>query len=239
VAECPLPPMKEGEDVMEIRSIEEWLETLEKAHKKQVKMNFANNLMMARVSEEIDSLGNKSKEDRLVMSRLKSKTPMPAENRARINWLKDLAMKIFGQVVTDFPGKVFYLSQGKQQDLLLTVVEVKRDKVEHALAIRKAFALERKNKLFSMDLESLFITNCMNLATRVRINILKATARRVSNDKNLAYVSGFISRPIMHIKKAGAPANIKPLKSFTFIDSVTRFHGLLNRDLTPLKSNKI
>jgi hypothetical protein len=67
VAECPLPPMKEGEDVMEIRSIEEWLETLEKAHKKQVKMNFANNLMMARVSEEIDSLGNKSKEDRLVM----------------------------------------------------------------------------------------------------------------------------------------------------------------------------
>ena len=62
----------------EVRSIEERLDALEKAHKKQVKMNFANNLMMARVREEIDSIGNKSKEDRVVMSGLKSKTPIPA-----------------------------------------------------------------------------------------------------------------------------------------------------------------
>jgi hypothetical protein len=97
------------------------------------------------------------------------------------------------------------------------------------MAVRKAFAQKRKSKSLSSDLESLFVTNCVNLATRVRIDILKSITRKVSNDKDLAYVSGFISRPMMHIKKAGAPANIKPLKSFTFIDAVTRFHGLLTR----------
>jgi hypothetical protein len=222
--------MDDEDDVTVVRSIEERLVALEKAHKTQVKMNFANNLMMARVREEIDSIGNRSKEDRVVMSGLKSKTPMPAENKARITWLKELAMKIFGELVPDFPGKIFYLSQGKQQDLLLPMVEIKLDKAEHALAIRKAFALKRKNKSLSPELESLFVTNCVNLATRVRIDILKAIARRITNDKDIAYVSGFISRPMMHIKKAGAPANIRPLKSFTFIDSVTRFHTLLTRD---------
>ena len=217
------------DDVTEVRSVEERLNILEKACKKQIKMNFANNLMMARVREEIDSIGNRAKEDRVVLSGLKSKTPMPAENKARIEWLKDLVMKIFGELVTNFPGKIFYLSQGKQMDLFLPMVEVKLDKTEHAMAVRKAFAQKRKSKSLSSDLESLFVTNCVNLATRVRIDILKSIARKVSNDKDLAYVSGFISRPMMHIKKAGAPANIKPLKLFTFIDAVTRFHGLLTR----------
>jgi hypothetical protein len=93
--------------------------------------------------------------------------------------------------------------------------------------------VKRKSKVLPPDLESLFITNCVSLATRVRIDILKAIAKKVTNDKDLAYVSGFISRPMMHIKKVGAPQNVRPLKSFTFIDSVTRFHGALNKnDLT-------
>jgi hypothetical protein len=54
--------MENDDDVTEVRSIEERLEALKKAHKKQVKMNFANNLMMARVREEIDSIGNRSNE---------------------------------------------------------------------------------------------------------------------------------------------------------------------------------
>jgi hypothetical protein len=38
----------------------------------QVKMNFATNLMLARVREEIDAISNKAKEDRVVMNGLKS-----------------------------------------------------------------------------------------------------------------------------------------------------------------------
>jgi hypothetical protein len=59
---------------------------------------------------------------------------------------------------------------------------------------------------------------------------LRAIARRVTNDKDIAYVSGFISRPMMHIKRAGSPTLGKPLKSFSFIDSVSRFHNLLKKE---------
>jgi hypothetical protein len=70
----------------------------------------------------------------------------------------------------------------------------------------------------------------VNLATRVRIDILKAIARRITNSDDQAYVSGFISRPMMHIKKAGAPVNTRPLQSFTFTDAVSRFSNLLKKD---------
>ncbi len=49
-------------------------------------------------------------------------------------------------------------------------------------------------------LEKLFITNSVNLATRVRISILKAIAKKISNTDNIIIVFGFIPRPVMHIK---------------------------------------
>jgi hypothetical protein len=210
--------------------LEERLSNLEKAHMRQVKMNFATNLMLARVREEIDTISNKAKEDRVVMNGLKSKTPPPAETRARIEWLKGISNDIFKELIPNFPGKIFYLNQGQQMDVFLPMVEIKLDSVANALAIRRAFAVKRKNKQLPADLESLFVTNCVNLATRVRIDVLRAIAKRITNDKDIAYVSGFISRPMMHIKSAGNPTSGKPLKSFSFIDSVSRFHNLLTRD---------
>jgi hypothetical protein len=88
--------------------------------------------------------------------------------------------------------------------------------------MRKAFAVKRKDKSLPPNLDSIFITNCVNLAARVRIDILKAIARRISNSLDLAYASGFISRPMMYIKKPGAPFSARPLKSFTFTDAVSR-----------------
>jgi hypothetical protein len=203
---------------------------LELGHKKQVEINFANNLVMARIREEVDTSNNKAKEDRLVMTGLKSKDPIPLENRARIEWLKKIVTNLFEKLIPGFPGKIFYLSQGKQMDVYLPMVEVKLDRPENAMAIRKAFAIKRKEKTLPDGLDSLFVTNCVSLSTRVRIDILKAIARKLTNDKELAYVSGFISRPMMHIKKAGSNVPAKPLKSFTFIDSVSRFGNIVTPD---------
>jgi hypothetical protein len=146
---------------------------------------------------------------------------MPVETRPRIEWLKGIAMDIFKDLVPNFPGKIFYLNQGQQMEL---------DSVENAMAVRRAFAEKRKNKSLKPEFESLFVTNCVNLATRVRIDVLRAIARKITNDKDIAYVSGFISRPMMHIKSANEAAKGKPLKSFTFIDAVSRFHNLLKKD---------
>ena len=213
-----------------IRKLERRLNMLELGHKKQVEINFANNLVMARIREEVDTSNNKAKEDRLVMTGLKSKDPIPMENRARIEWLKKIVTNLFEKLIPGFPGKIFYLSQGKQMDVYLPMVEVKLDRPENAMAIRKAFAIKRKEKTLPDGLDSLFVTNCVSLSTRVRIDILKAIARKLTNDKELAYVSGFISRPMMHIKKAGSNVPAKPLKSFTFIDSVSRFGNIVTPD---------
>jgi hypothetical protein len=198
-------------DVAGIEDLERRLTILEMAYKKQVEINFANNLITARTREELDSTVNRSKEDRVVMTGLKSKTVMPVDNKARIEWLKKLAMNIFVELVPGFTGKILYLNQGKSMDKFLPMIKVKIDSLSNAVAIRRAFAAKRKDKSLSPELETLLVTNCVNLATRVRIDVLKALARKVTDGKDLAYVSGFISRPMMHIKMAGAPANTRPL----------------------------
>ena len=213
-----------------IRDLERRLTILEMAHNRQVEINFANNLVMARIREEIDSTSNRSKEDRVVVTGLKSKEPIPVDNRARIEWLKKIAMNLFEKIIPRFPGKIFYLSQGKNMDTFLPMIEVKLDKPENALAIRKAFAIKRKEKSLPAEFETIFITNCVNLATRVRIDVLKALARKITNATETAYLSGFISRPMMHIKKAGASVVTRPLRSFTFIDAVSRFSKVLSKD---------
>jgi hypothetical protein len=103
------------------------------------------------------------------------------------------------------------------------MVEAKMNKVEHAMEIRKAFADKRKKKDLPEELKGLFISNSVNLATRIRVNIMKAIAKKISNDKELAYVAGFVSRPIMHIRMAGPPTKERPLRSYNFIESVSRY----------------
>jgi hypothetical protein len=50
----------------------------------------------------------------------------------------------------------------------------------------------------------------------------------VTNKDDLAYVAGFTSKPMMHIRKAGAPTpSTRPLRSFSYIDTVTRFGHLV------------
>jgi hypothetical protein len=55
-----------------------------------------------------------------------------------------------------------------------------------------------------------------NVGTRVRIEILKAIARKISNDLDQAHAVSFIS--IMHIKLKNDGSK-QPSRSFTFIDA--------------------
>ncbi len=71
------------------------------------------------------------------------------------------------------------------------------------------------------------MANCVNLATRVRVDILKALAQKMTNDKDVAYVVGFISRPMFHIKQRGSEQ--KPSRSYTFVDAIKQFGGRLER----------
>ena len=205
-------------------SLEDRMARLEDAMEYQFDKGISDNLMFARSREELDAASNRAKEDRIVINGLSAPLPLPTDPRQRIEALKGIASKIFEKIIPGFQGKITYLTQANQQQLAQQMIEVRLDSAENAIALRKAFADKRKKKELGADLDSLFMTNCVNLATRIRVDIMKAIARRLTNGTDLAYVAGFTSRPMMHIRAAGAPsANTRPLKSFTFIDSVSRF----------------
>jgi hypothetical protein len=184
----------------------------------------ADNLMFARLREEVDSTANKSREDRVVVTGVVSKDPLPSDNRLKIEKLKQLVAEVFEAIKPGFKGKILYASQGR--DLSFPMVEVKLDKLEYAVEIRKAFAEKRKKEKLSGILEKIFISNSINVGTRVRIEILKAIAKKITSDQEQAYVVSFISRPIMHIKHKNDASN-RPSKSFTFIDAVKLYGSRL------------
>jgi hypothetical protein len=189
----------------------------------------ADNLMFARIREELDAAANLKREDRVVVNGITSKTPLPTDNRQRLEKLKELAMEIFMEIKPDFKGKILFASQGRTAEHDLPSVEVKIDKVEHAIAIRKAFANQKKNGLLKGNLERVFIANSVNPPTRVRIEILKAIARKITNNNELAYVVGFIPRPVMHIKKKGN-GDQAPFKTYSFVDAVKYHGGVLEQE---------
>jgi hypothetical protein len=80
-------------------------------------------------------------------------------------------------------------------------------------------------------LERVFLSNSINVGTRVRIEILKSIAKKISNDKEFAFVASFISRPVLHIRQKN-DRNEKPTRSYTFIDAIKQFgNQLLKTDL--------
>jgi hypothetical protein len=212
--------------------LEDRLSKLEGLFRHQQDKAISDNLMFARTREELDAASNGSQEDRIFINGLASSTPLPADPRQRIEALREIVAEVFKKIIPGFEGKIVYLNQGKRQpQLAQQMIEVKLDKAEYAVAIWKTFAETRKKKELSAELDSLFLTNCVNLATQIRVDIMKSIARKLTNDKDLAYVAGFTSRPMMHIRMAGAPAaNTRPLKSFTFIDSISRFGRQLTKE---------
>ena len=181
----------------------------------------SDNLMFARIREELDSAANLKREDRVVVNGITCKQPLPSDSRQRLEKLKELVMEIFVAIKPDFKGKILFASQGRSPDISMPSAEVKLDRVEHAIAIRKAFAIQKKSGSLTGSLEKVFLANSVNPATRVRIEIMKAIAKKISCDDEQAYVVGFIPRPVMHIRKKGEQA---PSKTYSFVDAI-KFHG--------------
>jgi hypothetical protein len=163
----------------------------------------------------------------VVLSGLVSKAPIPVETSAKIEALRKIASDVFNFLIPDFDGKISFVSQGKAQGLMLPMLEVRMEKTESAAAIRKAFALKSKQGKLTGDFAKLFVSNSVSLATRVRIDVMKAIARKVTNDEIQAYVVGFISRPIMHLRKKSDGRDVKPHKSYTFTEAIENYGQLI------------
>ena len=187
----------------------------------------ADDLMFARMREEIDSGLNKNKEDRIVINGICCKSPLPTDAKQKIMKLREIAMKIFGFLKPGYPCEIVFANPGRNNEHVLPMVEVKMSSVEQAVQLRRAYAEKRKAGDLTGEYEKLFMANCVNLATRVRVDILKALAQKMTNDKDIAYVVGFISRPMFHIKPRGSDQ--RPSRSYTFVDAMKHFGSKLEK----------
>jgi len=184
-----------------------------------------DNVIFARIREEMDSATNRQKEDKIVITGITSKEYPPPDPAQRKIWLKTIVEGIIKSVAPDFVGQIVFVNQGKTNGKIIPLVEVKLDSVENANTIRKAFAEKKKS---GADLGRLFIANSVNLATRVRVDILKALARKVSDQNLAAYAVPFISRPVMQIRSKDS-GNSSEARSFSFTDAVAKYGHLLKQ----------
>jgi hypothetical protein len=171
----------------------------------------------------MDSATNRQKEDNIVITGITSSVYPPPDPAQRKIWLRKIVDDVIKSVAPDFTGQIVFVNQGKSNGKMIPLVEVKLDTVENANIIRKAFAEKKKS---GADLGRLFIANSVNLATRVRVDILKALARKVSDLNLIAYAVPFISRPVMQIrsKESGRSSEAR---SFSFTDAVAKYGHLL------------
>ena len=156
-----------------------------------------DSMVTARIREEMDYISNTKKEDRIIITGLTSKTPMPKASEEKKKWLDNIVGEVLERIVPDASKHVVFSSLGSRNSRVIPLVEVKLDSRELAVKVRKDFSNKKKSE---KDFGKIFIANSVTLATRVRIDILKAIAKKNSNNKEIMSVSAFVSRPVIHVR---------------------------------------
>jgi hypothetical protein len=105
----------------------------------------------------------------------------------------------------------------------LIVLEVKMEDLESANKVRKTF-VEMKKK--GKPLDTVNITNSVNLATRVRIEVLKAITKKFDSDSEKLWLSQYVVRPFIRSTNMAT----KQEKIFTYSDAVERYGLRMNRE---------
>jgi hypothetical protein len=202
-----------------------------KLEKDTMERRWNDNLLFARTREELDMAANKSKEDRIVITGLSSKIPAPVDREQKKVWLRNLVMETIKMVKPDFNGTLGFVNQGKSSGRDIPMVEIRLNSVEAAIGVRKAYADKRKEG-DGNSLGKLYMANSVTLSTRVRVDVLKAMAKKITNIKETAYVAAYSSRPILHVRTKNAKGEDVVTRSYTFTDAIIRYgHILVKQDL--------
>ena len=176
-----------------------------------------DSLVTARMREELDFISNTKKEDKIIITGLTSKTAMPESGEEKRTWLNTLVGEILDKIEPEASKHVTFTSLGSRNSRIIPVVEVKLDSSELAKKIRKGFGEKKKS---GQDFGRVFVANSVTLATRVRVDILKAISKRNTNDKETFSVSAFVSRPVLHIRSKESG---KSMGTFNFSDALARY----------------
>ena len=159
---------------------------------------FFDSLVSARIREELDTVANRGKEDRLILTGMTNSTPMPQAFDQRKKWLYDMVGVMLDKIEPGVATKMVWANQGRHNKREIPMAEVKMDSRETALKIRKKFA---EMKRTGSGVGGLYVANSVTLATRIRIDILRAIAKKNENEEEDWHVLQFTSRPVLKLKK--------------------------------------
>ena len=97
---------------------------------------------------------------------------------------------------------------------------------ELALKLRQEFAAKKKA---GEDFGRIYLANSVTLATRVRVDIMKAMAKKFTTEREDMFVVAFASRPVLQVRSK--EQNVRSM-GYTFSDAVVRYgEGLQETEL--------
>ena len=160
----------------------------------------------------------------MVLTGLVNKSPMPSNLDERRKWLNEMVGGTLEAIVPGSAADILYVDLGKRGARDIPLAEVRMKSKEIALAIRRQFAAKKRA---GVEFGKLFVANSVTLATRVRIDILRAMARQFVNGDEIAYVNAYVSRPILTLKKKDS--SLRPLV-LTFADALARFGSRIKEE---------
>jgi len=78
------------------------------------------------------------------------------------------------------------------------------------------------------EFASLFLSNSATQSTRVRIEVLKSLAKKLTSPTESAFVQGFISRPVLHYHaKEGCNSSADGVgRSYNYVDAIAKFFSI-------------
>ena len=96
---------------------------------------FQDSLVMARMREDIDTISNINKEDKIIISGMTSETPKPTGKVEAKDWLKDIVSKILNSIEPGISSEIIFISQGRSNNKEIPLAEVRMSSREVAIRI--------------------------------------------------------------------------------------------------------
>lgn len=180
-----------------------------------------DDVVFARLSEESDYRWNQTKSDRLAVVGLKS-TEYPTGLSERKEFLsgrlRPLIEDVVGEVVFDVYPKLSGLQNERVPPFILRFPNAKDcDKFKRDGC---------KSSLSFPDIKGAGFQPCVTPATRVRIEILRAIARKIVGDQ-AGYCPIYAMRPVLHVGPR-VDGRVQAKESLTFGPAVQKYGNLLH-----------
>jgi len=182
----------------------------------------STDLAISKLHEDQDFYANTSKENRVTIGSLVIHESVPSD---RAGWISLITTKVQLVINESFKSDAPFVPKLIGVAIRSTKLNFKKEfpnfdaifeNSTHALCFRRTVGiLARQDK----SPHKLFVSNCVTLSTRVRIEVLLALSRHLNKLGFVCHVQSFVSRPVIHIK----PRESNISKVYTYTDCIKKY----------------